>query len=107
MYLAYGFYLFTLFFNGVNKSILKGVIGFEAYFAPVLILLWLYVYLPILTHTYLGLEIFRSSDILYVSTQRSSHMLSFSLPFFLSVVGCWVLSLSAYQLRDVAPLFEF
>ena len=33
-------------------------------------------------------------------------MLSFSLPFFLSVVGCWVLSLSAYQLRDVAPLFR-
>ena len=106
IYMACGFYLMTLLLNGVSKSRLREVVGNEWHFVPILFLLWLYVYMPILSHTYLGLEIFPGRDASYISTKRSSHMLSFSLPFLLSIISFWILSLSAYQLKEVAPLFR-
>lgn len=105
-YIACGFYLMTLLLNGVSKSRLRDMVANEWVFVHILFLLWLYVYIPILSHTYLGLEIFPDRDALYVSTKRSSHMLSFSLPFLLSLMSFWILSLSAYRLKDVSPLFR-
>ena len=106
VYIACFFYLITLLLNGVSKSRLRDVVVNHWYFVISLFLLWLYVYVPILSHTYLNLEIFTGRDVLYISTDRSSHMLSFSLPMFLGIICFLILSLSAYQLKKVAPLFR-